>query len=110
MSKGGYFLAPKPEKKTKPWVIVVAVILAVVILIGALGTWFVISKMNKIQRAEKGDNQLSSDDLSGMLVEDDTPATEATTVPTETTEPKETEPNYGKTGKVINVQIGRAHV
>ena len=105
MSKGGYFLAPKPEKKTKPWVIVVAVILAVVILIGALGTWFVISKMNKIQRAEKGDNQLSSDDLSGMLVEDDTPATEATTVPTESTEPKETEPNYGKTGKVINVLL-----
>ena len=105
MSKGGYFLAPKPEKKTKPWVIVVAVILAVVILIGALGTWFVISKMNKIQRAEKGDNQLSSDDLSGMLVEDDTPTTEATTVPTETTEPKETEPNYGKTGKVINVLL-----
>lgn len=105
MSKGGYFLAPKPEKKTKPWVIVVAVILAVVILIGALGTWFVISKMNKIQRAEKGDNQLSSDDLSGILVEDDTPATEATTVPTETTEPKETEPNYGKTGKVINVLL-----
>ena len=104
MSKGGYFLAPKPEKKTKPWVIVVAVILAVVILIGALGTWFVISKMNKIQRAEKGDNQLSSDDLSGMLVEDDT-ATEATTAPTETTVPKETRPDYGKTGKVINVLL-----
>ena len=105
MSKGGYFLAPKPEKKTKPWVIVVAVILAVVILIGALGTWFVISKMNKIQRAEKGDNQLSSDDLSGMLVEDDTPATEAVTEPKESTEPKETEPNFGKTGKVINVLL-----
>ena len=105
MSKGGYFLAPKPEKKTKPWVIVVAVILAVVILIGALGTWFVISKMNKIQRAEKGDNQLSSDDLSGMLVEDDTPATEAATEPKESTEPKETEPNFGKTGKVINVLL-----
>lgn len=105
MSKGGYFLAPKPEKKTKPWVIVVAVILAVVILIGALGTWFVISKMNKIQRAEKGDNQLSSDDLSGMLVEDDTPATEAATEPKESTEPKETEPNFGKSGKVINVLL-----
>ena len=105
MSKGGYCLAPKPEKKTKPWVIVVAVILAVVILIGALGTWFVISKMNKIQRAEKGDNQLSSDDLSGMLVEDDTPATEAVTEPKESTEPKETEPNFGKTGKVINVLL-----
>ena len=104
MSKGGHFLAQKPEKKTKPWVVVVAVILAVVILIGALGTWFVVSKMNKIQRAEKGDNQLSADDLNGMLVEDDT-ATEATTAPTETTVPKETRPDYGKTGKVINVLL-----
>ncbi len=104
MSKGGHFLAQKPEKKTKPWVVVVAVILAVVILIGALGTWFVVSKMNKIQRAEKGDNQLSADDLNGMLVEDDT-ATEATTAPTETTVPKETSPDYGKTGKVINVLL-----
>ena len=104
MSKGGHFLTQKPEKKTKPWVVVVAVILAVVILIGALGTWFVVSKMNKIQRAEKGDNQLSADDLNGMLVEDDT-ATEATTAPTETTVPKETSPDYGKTGKVINVLL-----
>ena len=104
MSKGGHFLAQKPEKKTKPWVVVVAVILAVVILIGGLGTWFVVSKMNKIQRAEKGDNQLSADDLNGMLVEDDT-ATEATTAPTETTVPKETRPDYGKTGKVINVLL-----
>ena len=104
MSKGGHFLVQKPEKKTKPWVVVVAVILAVVILIGGLGTWFVVSKMNKIQRAEKGDNQLSADDLNGMLVEDDT-ATEATTAPTETTVPKETRPDYGKTGKVINVLL-----
>ena len=104
MSKGGHFLTQKPEKKTKPWVVVVAVILAVVILIGGLGTWFVVSKMNKIQRAEKGDNQLSADDLNGMLVEDDT-ATEATTAPTETTVPKETRPDYGKTGKVINVLL-----
>ena len=104
MSKGGHFLTQKPQKKTKPWVVVVAVILAVVILIGALGTWFVVSKMNKIQRAEKGDNQLSADDLNGMLVEDDT-ATEATTAPTETTVPKETRPDYGKTGKVINVLL-----
>lgn len=104
MSKGGHFLTQKPQKKTKPWVVVVAVILAVVILIGALGTWFVVSKMNKIQRAEKGDNQLSADDLNGMLVEDDT-ATEATTAPTETTVPKETSPDYGKTGKVINVLL-----
>ena len=28
MSKGGHFLTQKPEKKTKPWVVVVAVILA----------------------------------------------------------------------------------
>lgn len=105
MSKGGHFLAQQPEKKNKPWVVVVAVILAVVILIGALGTWFVVSKMNKIKRAERSDNHLSAEDLSGLLVEDDQSTTEATTAPAATTEPKETSPNYGKTGKVINVLL-----
>ena len=105
MSKGGHFLAQQP-KKNKTWVTVVAVILAVVIVIGGLGTCFVISKMNKIQRAQRGDNQLSADDISGMLIEDETEATEApTTAPTETTVPPETSPDYGKTGKVINVLL-----
>ena len=33
MSKGGHFLAQQPKKKTKTWVVVVAVILAVILLI-----------------------------------------------------------------------------
>ena len=59
--------------------------------------------MNKIQKAQLAENQLSEEDLAGLLVEDPTQETEA--VPTETTEPKPTDPDYGKMGKVINVLL-----
>lgn len=106
MSKGGRYLTPKPQKRTRTWVVVVAVILAVVLLLGALGVWFVVSKMNKVNRAERSDNQLSADDIGKYLIEDETtsateettaPTTEATTAPTE-----EAGPKYGKLGKIVN--------
>ena len=103
MSTGGRFLASQPEKKGKGWVrtvlIILAVILALVLVIGG----FIFSKFNKIPRAEMGDNNLSAGDLAGLLVEETTEATEAE--PTETTEPKPTAPDYGTTGKVINVLL-----
>ena len=102
MSKGGRFLA-QPEKNGKPWLTTVVIILAVVLLVGAVGVGFVVSKLNKIQRAERGDNNLSADDFSDFLLEDATEETE--TLPTETTQPKPTDPDYGKTGKVINVLL-----
>lgn len=105
MSKGGHFLAQQPKKKTKTWVVVVAVILAVILLLGALAAWFVVSKMNKINRANRGDNQLSAEDIGKYLIEDTTAPTEATTVPTTeaTTAPtEETKPDYGKLGKIVN--------
>ena len=77
MSKGGHYLAQKPQKprkQTKTWVIVVAVILAVVLVVGALAAWFVVSKMNKINRAERGDNQLSAEDIGKYMVEETTDA------------------------------------
>lgn len=106
MSKGGRYLARKPERRGKPWLTAMVIVLAVILLVGAVGVWFVVSKMNKIQRAEKGENKLSADDLSGLLVEDPEvtePVTEP--VPTQTTEPKPTDPDWGKTGKVINVLL-----
>ena len=105
MSKGGHFLAQQPKKKTKTWVVVVAVILAVILLLGALAAWFVVSKMNKINRANRGDNQLSAEDIGKYMIEDTTAPTEATTVPTTeaTTAPtEETKPDYGKLGKIVN--------
>lgn len=104
MSKGGHYLAQKPQKprkQTKTWVIVVAVILAVVLVVGALAAWFVVSKMNKINRAERGDNQLSAEDIGKYMVEETTEPTETTAHPTtEATEP--TEVGYGKLGKIVN--------
>ena len=104
MSKGGHYLAQKPQKprkQTKTWVIVVAVILAVVLVVGALAAWFVVSKMNKINRAERGDNQLSAEDIGKYMVEETTEPTETTAPPTtEATEP--TEVGYGKLGKIVN--------
>ena len=104
MSKGGHYLAQKPQKprkQTKTWVIVVAVILAVILVVGALAAWFVVSKMNKINRAERGDNQLSAEDIGKYMVEETTEPTETTAPPTtEATEP--TEVGYGKLGKIVN--------
>ena len=103
MSKGGRFLEQKAPEKGNAWVKVLVIVLAVILVIGALGAWFVVSKMNKIQKAQLAENQLSEEDLAGLLVEDPTQETEA--VPTETTEPEPTDPDYGKMGKVINVLL-----
>ena len=103
MSKGGRFQEQKAPEKGNTWVKVLVIVLAVILVIGALGAWFVVSKMNKIQKAQLAENQLSEEDLAGLLVEDPTQETE--TVPTETTEPKPTDPDYGKMGKVINVLL-----
>ena len=103
MSKGGRFLEQKAPEKGNAWVKVLVIVLAVILVIGALGAWFVVSKMNKIQKAQLAENQLSEEDLAGLLVEDPTQETEA--VPTETTEPKPTDPAYGKMDQVINVLL-----
>ncbi len=96
-------MAPQPEKKGKGWVRTVLIILAVILALGLIIGGFALSKLNKIKRAQMGDNNLSAGDLAGLLVEETTEATEAE--PTETTEPKPTTPDYGTTGKVINVLL-----
>ena len=103
MSTGGRFLASQPEKKGKGWVRTVLIVLAVILALGLIIGGFAFSKLNKIKRAQMGDNNLSAGDLAGLLVEETTEATE--TEPTETTEPKPTAPDYGTTGKVINVLL-----
>ena len=105
MSSGGRYLNHTPKKNNKKWIVPLAVILILALLIG-LVAGFVITKMNRIRRAEKGENSLTAEDLQGILVEDPEPTTEATTVPTtEATVPEETKPDYGKTGKVVNVLL-----
>lgn len=100
---GGRFLTQKPAKRpVGPKVL--GIVLAVLAVIVALGAVFVYSKMNKVKRAESRPNQLSEEQLAQMLVEDPTETT-VETVPTETTVPKETTPDYGKMGKVINILL-----
>lgn len=106
MKKGGRFLARQKSKKSV-WIKALAVVLLAALLLGAIGVSFVYSKLNKIQRAQAGTNQLTDDALAGLLAEDptasyiDDPEPESTDV----TIPKETTPGYGKMGKVINVLL-----
>ena len=106
MKKGGRFLARRKSKKSV-WIKALAVVLFAALLLGAIGVSFVYSKLNRIQRAQAGSNQLTDDVLAGLLAEDptasyiDDPEPESTDV----TIPKETTPGYGKMGKVINVLL-----
>ena len=106
MKKGGRFLARQKSKKSV-WIKALAVVLLAALLLGAIGVSFVYSKLNRIQRAQAGSNQLTDDVLAGLLAEDptasyiDDPEPESTDV----TIPKETTPGYGKMGKVINVLL-----
>lgn len=105
MSKGGRYLQQKQASPAKKWRNTILIVLAAVLLIAGLGGWFVISKMNRIQRAQIGENQLTEEKLASLLVQDPTQAVTETTAPPATTVPKETEPGYGKMGKVINVLL-----
>ena len=105
MSKGGRYLQQKQAFPSKKWRNTILIVLAAVLLIAGLGGWFVISKMNRIQRAQIGENQLTEEKLASLLVQDPTQAVTETTVPPATTVPRETEPGYGKMGKVINVLL-----
>lgn len=106
MKKGGRFLARQKSKKSV-WIKALAVVLLVTLLLGAIGVSFVYSKLNRIQRAQVGSNQLTDDVLAGLLAEDPTASYIDDSEPesADVTIPKETTPGYGKMGKVINVLL-----
>ena len=106
MKKSGRFLARQKSKKSV-WIKALAVVLLAALLLGAIGVSFVYSKLNKIQRAQVGSNQLTDDVLAGLLAEDPTASyiDESEPKSTDVTIPKETTPGYGKMGKVINVLL-----
>ena len=106
MKKGGRFLARQKSKKSV-WIKALAVVLLAALLLGAIGVSFVYSKLNKIQKAQVGSNQLTDDVLAGLLAEDPTASYIDDSEPesTNVTIPKETTPGYGKMGKVINVLL-----
>lgn len=106
MRNGGRFLAQRNHKKPA-WTKILGAVLLVTLLLVALTAGFVYSKMSKIRKAQDGPNQLTNDMLAGLLAEDPTGsyADDFETEPMDTTVPKETSPDYGKTGKVINVLL-----
>lgn len=106
MRNGGRFLAQRNHKKPA-WTKILGAVLLVTLLLVALTAGFVYSKMSKIRKAQNGPNQLTDDVLAGFLAEDPTGsyADDFETEPMDTTVPKETSPDYGKTGKVINVLL-----
>lgn len=106
MKKGGHYLEKKMSNQLV-WVKRVIFVLILAVLVVALTAGFVYSKMSKIRKAQDGPNQLTDDVLAGLLAEDPTGsyADDFETEPMDTTVPKETSPDYGKTGKVINVLL-----
>lgn len=106
MKKGGHYLEKKMSNRSI-WVKRVIFVLILALLVVALTAGFVYSKMSKIKKAQDGPNQLTNDMLAGLLAEDPTGsyADDFETEPMDTTVPKETSPDYGKTGKVINVLL-----
>lgn len=106
MKKGGHYLEKKMSNRSI-WVKRVIFVLTLAVLVVALTAGFVYSKMSKIKKAQDGPNQLTNDMLAGLLAEDPTGsyADDFETEPMDTTVPKETSPDYGKTGKVINVLL-----
>lgn len=106
MKKGGHYLEKKMSNQLV-WVKRVIFVLILAVLVVALTAGFVYSKMSKIRKAQDGPNQLTNDVLAGLLAEDPTGsyADDFETEPMDTTVPKETSPDYGKTGKVINVLL-----
>lgn len=106
MKKSGRFLA-RQKSKNSVWIKALAVVLLAALLLGAIGVSFIYSKLNKIQRAQVGSNQLTDDVLAGLLAEDPTASyiDESEPESTDVTIPKETTPGYGKMGKVINVLL-----
>lgn len=106
MKKGGHYLEKKMSNQLV-WVKRVIFVLILAVLVVALTAGFVYSKMSKIRKAQNGPNQLTDDVLAGFLAEDPTGsyADDFETEPMDTTVPKETSPDYGKTGKVINVLL-----
>ena len=98
------------------WKIILIVILCVVLVLGLLfgaAYFYLDSKLNKVRQATFEEKDVSGQDLSALIGNLDDPnptiSISESTAPTEeateeTTQPA-TEPDYGETGKIVNVLI-----
>lgn len=119
--KGKYRQAKAP---VSAWKVIVIVLLCIVLVVGgvaAAGWFYLNSKLEKITQAELVERDVTGMDLSSLIgnldeteptVPEETaetePTTEETEPTTEETEPpteEETEPDYGESGKVVNILL-----
>ena len=93
------------------WKIVLIVVLCVVLLLGLLfgaAYFYLDSKLNKINKATFEEKDVSGQDLSaliGNLDESNPTINISETVPTEAPTEAPTEPDYGETGKIVNILL-----
>lgn len=105
-------------KRTSGWkkaLVVILCILLILCILAAAGYFYLDSKLHLIKQAEYEDKGTTAElDLMAGVMESTEPSTmpeettEATTEPTETTGPETTEatePDYGQTGKIVNIMV-----
>lgn len=117
MSYQGRFQNGKAKPSGGVWKTVLIVILCVVLILGALfaaGYFYLESKLHKVNQAQFVEKDVSDQDLAHLIgnldeTEPTTISTEPTTEPTTeatteaTTAP--TEPDYGQSGKIVNILV-----
>lgn len=117
MSYQGRFQNGKAKPSGGAWKTVLIVILCVVLILGALfaaGYFYLESKLHKVNQAQFVEKDVSDQDLAHLIgnldeTEPTTISTEPTTEPTTeatteaTTAP--TEPDYGQSGKIVNILV-----
>ena len=91
------------------WKIVLIVVLCVVLIFALLfgaAYFFLQSKLNKVTQAQFEEKDVSGQDLSALIGNlDDPNPTYTVTEATEATTTAPTEPDYGKSGKIINILV-----
>lgn len=117
MAKKGRYQTPKSGGGWKKALIIILCLALVLGGLAVAGYFYMDSKLNKITQAQFEEKDTSNVDLSALLGNmDETQPSETTEPTTEATEPTTeetteatteapTEPDYGQTGKIVNILV-----
>ena len=110
--QGRYNNGGKSKSGGKAWKIVLIVVVCLVLILALLAGaayFFISSKLDKINQAKFEEKDVSGQDLSALIGNLDDPnptiSISETTEPTEETTEPPTEPDYGETGKIVNILV-----
>lgn len=98
------------------WKIVLAVVLTIVIMLGlmaGMAWWYLNSKIGRVQQAQFEEKDTAGQDFSSLIgnldetapPQDSDPVAQETQPPTEPPTEAPTEPDYGVTGKIVNILV-----